>query len=131
MIKFFFFHLTYNDWLNHPLISHFLNINNKSIGHVDYFLFIYTLLNAYKLHEFKSKSKSQIKISMTMRNSFGCNFAILGYELTHKCKLKQFLHALFAFIFFPNLSALRSLMTQISIKQDRTTEFKWKLHVVN
>lgn len=74
---------------------------------------------------------NQIKISMTMRNSFGCNFAILGYELTHKCKLKQFLHTLFAFIFFPNLSAVRSLMTQISIKQDRTTEFKWKLHVVN
>lgn len=43
---------------------------------------------------------NQIKISMTMRNSFGCNFAILGYELTHKCKLEQFLHTLFAFIFF-------------------------------
>ena len=70
----FFFHLTYNDRLNHPLISHFLNINNKCIAHVHWWSFsihLCILLSAHMLHEFKS-----IKISMTMRNSFGCNFAI-------------------------------------------------------
>lgn len=74
MIKCFFFHLTYNGWLNHPLISHFLNINNKCIAHVHCWSFsihLRILLSAHMLHEFKS-----VKVSMTMRNSYGYNFAI-------------------------------------------------------